>query len=170
MSVLISCKQNGQSMDKMKKSNASISSEKEISNILDTATYMLIGDPDTALVIFMYNNIANYNFDTQREEYIRWDLEKMSLLPLLLSLYGNEKDFQQKLQLLEINQNIFLQEARAAVKADYKEFASITDMMEFDYLLQKQDSCLKLILEKMVSNTLVEKDERAKVQEILNSW
>jgi len=137
--------------------------------IEDTTLYLSIGNPDTSLVIFMYKNADNYDYDLQREEYIRWDLEEQTMVNLFKNLYKDSKYLYSKLNKINSNKNRFIQDARKALMADYKEYNYISDMMEFEYFLQKKDSMLLSIVDDMCNNKKVSIEELNLVKKLTSS-
>jgi hypothetical protein len=137
---------------------------------IDTLGYISMGNPDTALVIFLFKNCFSYDYDFQKEEYIRWDLEKHKQLPLFISMFENKSDFDIHLKQVEKNQRRFLLDARSKILSDYKKYYSIIDDMEFEYLLKRRDSELRLILIKMLNNRKVATSEKKQIGNILKGW
>ena len=138
--------------------------------IVDTALYMSIGNPDTALVLFFYKNSNNYSYDDQREEYIRWDLEYNNVKPLFDALFKEKSNYWVVVNQINKNRIKFLIDGRNEVLKDYISFNSIINSMIFHFLLEKRDPFLKQILEKMKNNKKVRFAEKDSVKVILKNW
>lgn len=145
-------------------------SDTVINSRIDTALYIRIGNPDTALVFFLYKNFNKYDYDSQREEYIRWDLEKEELRPLFTSLFKNRSNYYLIIDKLERNSITFIEDARRAVLDEYNTYYTITDLIEFEYLLQKKDTVFKEILWDVRRDKRVPFEERVKVKALLKRW
>jgi hypothetical protein len=104
--------------------------------------YMSIGNPDTALAMFIYESGEKFNYSSQREDYIRLDLEGEKIFKLYRYLYGDKPDYEAKLALCRANQRRFLEMARQEVKDNIKKYGEVSDMPEYEYLEKRKDSLL----------------------------
>lgn len=137
--------------------------------ITDTATYMRIGNPDTALAIFMFRECYHYDYPLQRESYIRWEAERGRIHPLIVSLFGTHQEFKQRSLQIDANQVRFLNDARRELAMSADEFNTISDMMEFEYLTGRKDSVLKVLMEGMLADEKVSDDEKSTLKNTLES-
>ncbi len=140
------------------------------SGIVDTALYMRVGDPDTALAIFVFKECYNYEYDLEKESYIRWDLEYDKLQPLVDSLFQKRSDYSVRMKQIRNNRQKFLSDARSVVVSDAREYNAISDMMEFRYLVDRKDSVLKGLIPEMLKNPDVEKEEKKLLEGILSKF
>lgn len=131
---------------------------------------MAVGNPDTALVIFLYKECDNYQYDNQREEYGRWNLERESLSLLYGVLFQHKPDRQVRLDQINKNALSFIEEARSVVLSDYNEYKFVSESLEVDYLFRLKDEMLKGILQKMVGDSAVSSQERGAIENVLREW
>jgi hypothetical protein len=153
LSIIFSCtqKQKGKSINK----NSDTTHSDTSSSIRDTASYINIGNPDTALAIFLFENCFKYDYNNQFEEYSRWDIEKKDIKPIMKSLFINRDDYNKRIAQIDINRTKFINDSRETVINNYKTYSAISDGMEFDYLLAIKDSVLKNIIKKMLKDPKV---------------
>lgn len=113
--------------------------------------YMRVGNPDTALAMFLYKNYKNFDPREQIIEYMRWDLEHEKIKPLLVSLYlkGNDKD--PVLITLEKNRAAFYDTAVTTVLEEYKKLHGVSGQW-FTYLLEKKDEVVVPLLQDLLRN------------------
>jgi hypothetical protein len=165
--LIVSCIRN----DKEKNTGVSSKSQNvEEKSISDTSLYLQIGNPDTALAIFVFEKCYNYDYDLQREEYIRWDLEHDKLQPLVDTLFHKRNDYNVRMKQIRDNSVKFLDNARKMVVSDSRQYNVISDMMEFQYLVTKKDSLLKGLISDMLKNPKVEKAEKLALEGALRRW
>lgn len=145
-------------------------STKPHAGITDTALYMRIGHPDTALAIFLYKECYNYQFDDQREEYMRYESEYDVISKLYATLWSQRPDYRARYKQLEANQAQFLRDARNEIHACYRSFRVISDEMVYTYLLDKKDEELKRLLMKIAADTSAPDEERINAVETLEDW
>lgn len=137
--------------------------------ITDTATYMSIGNPDTALAIFMFRECYRYEYSLQREEYIRWETESEKIRPIIFSLFSKHEQYEQRTQQIDANELRFLNDARKEILMSAGEFNAISDMMEFEYLAGRKDSALKVLMEGMLADEKVSDEEKSTLKNTLES-
>jgi len=125
------------------------------------------GDPDTSLAIFMYNEYKSYNYDSQREEYIRIDLENDKIMRLFRDLFYDRADYQDAIKAVQNNRNQFLKEARELVEKEYYTSHAVCGSMETEYLISRNDAWMKELLQKMLNDTEVKEDEKKEVRKAL---
>lgn len=139
-------------------------------DIKDTALYMSIGNPDTALAFFLYKDCYHYDHDLQKEEYIRWDREKDTLINLYKALFGSCPDYAARLEQVNANAMTFLKDTRSEVSMNYKTYKAVSDNMETDFLYEKRDPVLKEILNTLILDTAADDMERASAKKLLSNW
>lgn len=137
---------------------------------MDTALYLAIGNPDTALALFMYEKFNKYDYDAQREEYIRWELENKTLQSLFDSLFMNKSNYEIVISEIRKNESKFKKDAESALIEEYDRYHSITELMELEYLFQIRDSVLKEVLNDMIKNKKVLGVEKDKARAVLQKW
>ncbi|MCF6405270.1 hypothetical protein L3C95_20365 [Chitinophaga filiformis] len=118
----------------------------------------------------MFKECYNYDYDLQREEYIRWDLEYNKLRPLVDSLFHEKKDYEKRMQQVALNKTKFLEDAHKVVVSDARQYNVISDMMEFDYLRNRKDSLLKGLMSDMLKDEKVGKEEKLALEGVLSKW
>jgi hypothetical protein len=130
--------------------------------------YMRMGDPDTALAMFLYKNYKNFDPQSQIIEYMRWDLEHEKIKPLLVSLYlnGNEKDA--VLTTLENNRVAFHDKAVTTVLEEYKQLHGVSGQW-FTYLVEKKDEVVVPLLQDLLRNPKAPGSEKAYALKILKN-
>lgn len=165
--LIVSCVRNDKGKNVVVSSKNQNITEKSIP---DTSLYLQIGNPDTALAIFVFEKCYNYDYDLQREEYIRWDLEHDKLQPLVDTLFHKRNDYSSRMKQIKDNRIKFLHNARKMVISDSREYNVISDMMEFQYLVTKKDSLLKDLIADMLKNPKVEKAEKTALEGALRKW
>ena len=136
---------------------------------IDTIFYINNGDPDTALVFFLYKDCFAYDYDSQREGYMRLDSEKV-IMPLFELMFKMKPDYKTRLHQVKKNSKRFLMDARKDIFLSYKNYSSVTNEMVFEYLLRRKDAFLKSILIKMVHNKAVSEKEKNEIKKILETW
>jgi hypothetical protein len=133
---------------------------------INNKEYISMGDPDTALALFLYNNYLKFNFEDQAEEYIRWDLENKKIKPLIANLFLKDKTNDSLLPILERNRNLFVRQMRDKVIADYNQFDGVSGMY-FDFLVKRNDSLVKPLLKRLLSNSKAPADEKEYATSVL---
>ena len=136
--------------------------------IADTLKYLQVGNPDTALAIFAFKYCESPNFEIQKEEYIRIDLEYHQLLDLVSSLFQNHPSIDQKLMLIEHNRDLFVDYMRSRVIADYNKFNGVSGMY-LDFLVSRKDSLVRPILVDLLANPKTSQVEKEYAKEVLDS-
>lgn len=131
--------------------------------------YMRMGDPDTALAMFLYKNYKNFDPQSQIIEYMRWDLEHEKIKPLLVSLYlkGNDKD--PVLIALEKNRSAFYDTAVTTVIDEYKQLHGVSGQW-FTYLVGKKDEVVVPLLQDLLRNPKAPGSEKAYALSVLKNW
>ena len=145
-------------------------SERQPAGIRDTALYLRTGNPDTALAIFLYRDCYQYEYDAQREEYIRYEAGYDSISRLYASLWSQKPDYKARLQRLEANQEQFIKDARNDLYEQYRHYRSVSDDMIYHYLLGRKDPELKQLLLKISTDTAAPDEEKVNAIETLESW
>lgn len=129
---------------------------------------ILSGNPDTSLAIFLFKEPRLItDFVNNREEYIRWDLEHRKIYHLMTDIFKSDPNFQNVINIQEENRKNWLKYARQVVYQDYRNFHSVYDEMEFEYLLSKKDSVVVPLIRQMVKDKKVADQERKKLSELL---
>jgi hypothetical protein len=131
--------------------------------------YMRMGNPDTALAMFLYKNYKNFDPQAQIIEYMRWDLEHEKIKPLLVSLYlkGNDKDA--VLATLEKNREAFYDKAVATVMDEYKRLHGVSGQW-FTYLVEKKDPVVVPLLQDLLRNSNAPGSEKEYALSVLKNW
>jgi hypothetical protein len=131
--------------------------------------YMRIGNPDTALAMFLYKNYKDFDPQSQIIEYMRWDLEHEKIKPLLVSLYikGNDKD--SVLITLEKNRKDFYDTAVTTVMEEYKRLHGVSGQW-FTYLLEKNDEVVVPLLRDLLRNPKAPDSEKEYAQQVLKNY
>ncbi|MBL7733563.1 MAG: hypothetical protein JNM88_20505 [Chitinophagaceae bacterium] len=144
-------------------------SDKENSNqVINSDTYLSIRDPDTALVVFLYRNYKNFDYENQIEEYGRWRLEKAKLLPLFKNLFEREANYEDVVSLIELNLVKYIDSSRLKVESDYVNYHEISNSKEYDYLTEAKDTFLCKLYFKMIADSKVSKNEKEKLRRHIN--
>lgn len=171
---VFSCASQGKDFnDKSTNSGSSTNSDKQ--NQMSFARGLLenyntsIGNPDTSLAVFLYRNWKNENWEGNIEEYSRWDLEHDKILRLIKSIFNNEPDYEDAIIKLKEKQELFIEYVRGRVQDDYAEYNAVSGM-EFEFLVERKDSIIVPLLNKLIANSKAPQDEIEYARSILNSW
>jgi DNA-binding PucR family transcriptional regulator len=121
--------------------------------------YIRMGDPDTAIALWLYSNYSNFKWDDQVEEYMRWDLENEKLKNLMASLFLEDKQNDSLLPVLERNREMFVRKIRDSVEAEYKQLNGVSGM-NFTFLVSRKDSIVRPLVARLLKNPNVSADEK----------
>ncbi len=146
------------------------STGRQPAGIQDTALYIRTGNPDTALAIFLYKDCYHYEYDAQREEYIRYDTEYDKISRLYVSLWSQKPDYKTRLQRLEANRAQFVKDARNAMHEQYRHYRAVSGDMIYHYLLGRKDPELKQLLINISTDTAAPDEEKINAIETLKDW
>jgi uncharacterized membrane protein YheB (UPF0754 family) len=130
------------------------------------AQYMSMGNPDTALAMFLFKNYKNFDPEDQVEEYIRWDLENEKIKPLLISLYLKDQNKDSILNILQKNTEIFHEKAVIKVLDDYKKYNEVAGPL-FYYLADKKDAVVLPLIQDLLNNPKASAEEKGHARETL---
>ena len=111
-----------------------------------------LGDPDTSLAIFLYeNHMDDEYWENNLEEYIRWDLEYAKISRLLNSLYGREPGFEEAKRNLDDKRERFLQYVRDNVEDELINYHGVSGI-RFSFLVERRDSTVIPTLRKVIAD------------------
>ena len=111
-----------------------------------------LGDPDTSLAIFLYeNHMDDEYWENNLEEYIRWDLEYAKISRLLNSLYGKEPGFEEAKRNLDDKRERFLQYVRGNVEDELINYHGVSGI-RFSFLVERKDSTVIPTLRKVIAD------------------
>jgi len=119
----------------------------------------LISDPDTAIIIFLFQNHNDFRPDDYYEVYIRLDLEFDVILTLFKSIFAMEEDFDMMEENIKKQRELFIKKARKDLITEYQEYHGLSGMT-FDFLIRRNDSIVKPMLYRAVNDTLVSDSEK----------
>lgn len=103
-----------------------------------------MGDPDTSLAIFLWND-ATRNFGESIEEYTRLYVEKDTILSLMHILFGQCPDFKRKMDDIQSAQKSFRNFVANEVVKEWKEHGKLSESMELNFLEISKDPILDTI-------------------------
>jgi len=141
--------------------------QKESIQPIDTCLYIRIGNPDTALVFFLWRDYLNNEFSSSIEEYSRWDLENKKIKKMILKLYHSDKEINQRLNLLEKKKKLFYNIMKDTISARFNRKINFLDDLEFDYFYKKKDTFYYNILNKVINSKEIDpvfRDESIKLK------
>lgn len=125
------------------------------------------GNPDTALCNFLYENADLPDWEDQKEEYIRLDIENEKVMSLFRNMYSQKSNYSILESQIEKNRKEFISYERSVVLNNYKEYNGISGM-DFSFLLDRKDSLVTPILRDILINPNAPESEKEYAQKILN--
>jgi hypothetical protein len=129
-------------------------------------TFLSMGDPDTALAAFLILNGSKFNYEDQYNEYIRWDLEKGKIEPIIKMIASDKCNQKLLFENLDKNSKIFVKMVRNEVLEDYKNNNGISGQ-SFDFLISRRDSIVIPLINQLLKNNNVSADEKEYAREML---
>lgn len=146
--ILCSCAENVKNTAVNPATSTSSSASENLLEHYDTN----LGDPDTSLAIFLYeNHMDDEYWENNLEEYIRWDLEYSKISRLLTSLYGKEPGFEEAIRNLDDKRERFLQYVRDNVEDELINYHGVSGI-RFSFLVERRDSTVIPTLRKVIAD------------------
>jgi hypothetical protein len=148
----------------LKISNASFAQKKIIKYNISS------GNPDTSLAVFLWKkSYEKPIFSNCREEFIRWDLENEKISKIIYYLYNKNMNYSNNVQVLENYKNLFVTYSRKEVIKEYRNYHSIIDVLEFDYLIKRKDSLIVPLIKKSINDKKFDDNEKKKLKLIISN-
>lgn len=136
---------------------------------IDTALYISVGDPDTALAMAMFTESVKYNYWTQREQYMRWDTEHATIRPLFKAMFGSHVAYKERLKLIESNELRFINDVRNEMTTSARQYGGVSGTPEFTYLVSKKDTAFKTLIAEMLDDENVSEEEKEILKGVLEN-
>ncbi len=141
-----------------------------VREITDTAQYIATGNPDTALVLFLYKEAYAYNYDLHKDEYVRLYTERSKIRRMYNGIFAAHADREHRLAAADNNSRAFLKSVRMRVFDDFKKNRALNDTLETAFLFRIRDKVFYELLNKIKDNPQKLKKHRELAHQLLDQW
>jgi hypothetical protein len=142
----------------------------ENGKIRDTAAYISVGHPDTAIVLFFHQNLNTVNYNSIIE-YCRLCEEEDKIFRIYRQMFSEEKDVEEQIVEIKKLKELIVDSARTCLISDFKTYGYDSDSPEADCLLFKchDFKIIQYLKELLKSGKLSRKEKREIENDFLRS-